>query len=137
MTELRILRDYMLGFVGMPYRWGGDDPINGYDCSGFAQEILAAFGKDPKGDQTAAGLYQHFIVNGDIKKDVRLGYLVFYGRNAVNHVAVGIGDGMIIEAAGGGRNTLSPKDAARDNAYVRVRPWNHRNDLICVIDPVS
>jgi len=30
MTERGLIRDYMLQFVGLPYRWGGDDAIYGF-----------------------------------------------------------------------------------------------------------
>ena len=30
--------------LGTPYRWGGDDPILGFDCSGFIVEILKSVG---------------------------------------------------------------------------------------------
>lgn len=57
--DLRLIKDYALMWVMVPYEWGGDD-FAGMDCSGFAQEILAAAGIDPKGDQTAQMLYNYF-----------------------------------------------------------------------------
>ncbi|MFC1535727.1 NlpC/P60 family protein, partial [Candidatus Neomarinimicrobiota bacterium] len=31
-------------FVGLPYLWGGDDAVAGYDCSGLVIEILKSVG---------------------------------------------------------------------------------------------
>jgi cell wall-associated NlpC family hydrolase len=36
--------DYALGQVGTPYRWGGEAPGVGFDCSGLAQAAWAAAG---------------------------------------------------------------------------------------------
>ena len=47
-------------FVGTPYVWGGNNVMEGLDCSGYTQVILRAAGLDPKGDQTSQGLYDHF-----------------------------------------------------------------------------
>ena len=51
--------NYAKLFIGKPYLWGGEGP-EGYDCSGFIQEVLSCIGLDPKGDQTAQGLYNYF-----------------------------------------------------------------------------
>ena len=31
---------YAMAFIGTPYVWGGDDPMGGFDCSGFCIEVL-------------------------------------------------------------------------------------------------
>jgi hypothetical protein len=50
--------EYVWTFLGLPYRWGGDDPIQGFDCSGLIVEVLQAVGLLPHGsDLTANGLY--------------------------------------------------------------------------------
>jgi cell wall-associated NlpC family hydrolase len=132
-----LIRDYIMSFVGIPYRWGGDDPMGGYDCSGFVQEILAAFGKDPPGDQTADSLYRHFLKHGDLKSYCNIGYLLFYGSaQRITHTGIGVTTGLMAEAGGGDSRTLSVKDASARNAFVRIRPYRRRPDLIAVIDPL-
>ena len=133
---MNILRDYALQFVGTPYRWGGDDPMDGFDCSGFVQELLASCGIDPPADQTAQGLYNHFEKLGGYNKH-GCGALAFYGKSVtqITHVALMIDPYRIVEAGGGGSKTLTRQDAAAQNAYVRVRLLNARGDLVAVIKP--
>lgn len=121
--------------IGHPYRWGGEDPNGGFDCSGLVQEILRGVGLDPAGDQTAQALYNHFK-NKEII-DVRKGAIAFYGKSktSITHVAWLYADGFIIEAGGGGSKTLALKDAIDHQAFVRLRPVNHRKDLVAVVDP--
>lgn len=132
---MKQLTSYALQFVGLPYIWGGDDPIDGFDCSGLVQEILASVGMDPIGDQTADALYRYFSANNS-SKGPKAGALVFYGTTAkVTHIAFMVDDFRIVEAGGGGRASLSRELAAQQNAYVRVRPYDNRKDIVAVISP--
>lgn len=132
---------YVASFVGLPYRWGGDDPIQGFDCSGLAQEALASVGIDPLGDQTAQGLYEAFKGRSVPASGfpIAAGCLCFYGKSvkAITHVAISIGENLMIEAGGGGSKTLTAADAAQQNAYVRMRPIHRRGDLVAVVDPFA
>ena len=132
-----LLIQYAMSFVGLPYKWGGDDTIEGMDCSGFVQELLASVGFDPPGDQTADALYRYFKVPDRSHKGSPIkGALAFYGSSTrITHVAMCIDSYRVIEAAGGGSRTLTTSDAARDNAYVRVRPYDYRKDLVAVYFP--
>lgn len=132
-----LFREYCMRFVGLPYIWGGDDPIRGFDCSGLAQEILAAFGADPSGDQTAQGLFNYFIVQGPFVNP-QIGALAFYGqgRSRITHVAVCLDEHTVIEAGGGGSKTTSESEAAKQNAYVRLRPVKHRKDFVGCVLPI-
>jgi len=127
---------YAMCFVGLPYHWGGDDTIEGFDCSGLVQEILASVGKDPPGDQTADGLFRHFINNGtmDLRKP---GALAFFGQlgKGITHVGFMVDSWRMLEAAGGGSKTRTLADAAKHNAYIRIRPITNRVDLVKVIMP--
>ena len=84
---LELLKLYALSFLGTPYRWGGDDPLEGFDCSGLVQELLASIGSDPPGDQTSQKLYDHFSINGAYNS-WGLGALAFYGKD-VFHIKHG------------------------------------------------
>jgi cell wall-associated NlpC family hydrolase len=126
-----------LQFLNLPYIWGGDD-FKGYDCSGLVQELYAMIGIDPRGDQTAQVLYNYFKGRSTPHKR-GVGALVFYGSSPtrVSHVGMMIGDDVMIEAGGGGSRTTSESAAARDNAFVRIRPIDRRSDLIAVLYPMD
>lgn len=138
MNKKKILYDYAMQHVGLPYIWGGDDPMIGYDCSGFAQELLAAIGDDPKGDQTAHMLHAELIKMGGRECNPRFGAMAFYGRPGVKitHVGMCLDEEIMIEAGGGDSRTVSERMAAKQNAYVRVRPVMGRNDFVtCILPP--
>lgn len=133
---MKLLIAYAMAHVGLPYRWGGDDPIEGYDCSGLVQEILASVGADPAGDQTADGLYRHFVKYGHKIDAPAPGALAFYGTQArIKHVGFCLDSHRMLEAGGGGSKTLTVGDAAAQNAYVRIRTVKFRKDLVEVILP--
>ena len=131
-----VLYAYLISMAGTPYIWGGDDPIAGFDCSGLAMEFLQAAGALPHGsDYSSQGLYD--LYGHRPVKVPRFGDLAFYGKSAnrVTHVAIYLGDGRVIEAGGGGRNTNTADDAIGNNAYVRIRPWNYRGDFVEFLRP--
>jgi cell wall-associated NlpC family hydrolase len=129
--------NYAIMFVGIPYIWGGDNPVSGFDCSGFIQHVLDSSGMDPKGDQTAQSLYHYFKEKGRETRSIQRGALVFYGKSptSITHISLAIDSHRIIEAGGGGRSTRSKEDAARCNACVRIKPLTHRSDIVGIIMP--
>lgn len=131
-----VFQSACLRMVGLPYRWGGDDPMAGFDCSGLAQELLAMAGLDPKGDQTAQGLHDYFK-ESSIDNIKRTGTLYFYGKSVseITHVAVGVDMFTLIEAGGGGSKTTSLDAAIAQNAFIRLRPYDHRGDLVAILNP--
>jgi cell wall-associated NlpC family hydrolase len=135
---METVRQYALSFVGLPYKWGGSNPMDGFDCSGLVQEILMSCGvhPNPKEDFNAQTLFNHFEKNGSYGIQV-LGSLAFYGKSVreITHVAFCIDSHRIIEAGGGGHLTLTKTDAAAQNAFVRIRLAKHRSDLVAVIKP--
>lgn len=131
-----VLEISAVAFVGAPYRWGGENPMGGFDCSGLVQEILRAVGMDPAGDQTAQMLYDYFKTRSD--SDARqFGALTFYGTSLsrISHVGFMLDDVHMVEAGGGGSSTLTVDDAIKRDAFVRIRPYNVRRDLVAVVNP--
>lgn len=134
---LEYLKLYALSFLGKPYIWGGDDPINGYDCSGLIICLLQGVGIFPNNkDTTSQGLYEFLNpISQPYKKG--LGAIVFYGESIakISHVAMMLDDDLIIESGGGNSKTLTKEDASKQNAYVRIRPLKYRKDLVYICMP--
>lgn len=100
--------------VGVPYAWGGGDANGptqgirdggvadsygdynkiGFDCSGLVLYAFAGVGIDLP-HYTG---YQYQRGTKVSPSEMQRGDLIFYGPNAENHVAIYLGDGMMIEA---------------------------------------
>jgi cell wall-associated NlpC family hydrolase len=130
------LVDYAKRFIGLPYIFGGQHPSLGFDCSGFIQIITQSVGVDPSGDQTAMSLYNYYVAQG-AKSPITAGALLFYGKStyAITHVAFAISEHQIVEAGGGDSTTTNVDRAIQADAFIRVRPANHRKDLVAVLMP--
>jgi cell wall-associated NlpC family hydrolase len=78
--------------VGAPYRWGGDSPVGGFDCSGFVRYVYAHFGLNlPHSSYADFGLGQRVQ-----RSSLRPGDLVFF--DGVGHVGMYVGGGRFIHA---------------------------------------
>jgi cell wall-associated NlpC family hydrolase len=89
-------------FLGLPYLWGGMSAF-GYDCSGFAYNMLRAHGAEiPRdaSDQSREG-------KAISKDSLRPGDLLFFayeeGKGFVHHVGIYYGDGRMIHAPNTGK----------------------------------
>lgn len=126
-------------FIGRPYIWGGDDPILGFDCSGFVIEILKSIGILPhSGDWSAHGLYGMFINKKTTNPTA--GCLVFWENGGrMTHVEFCLNERLSIGASGGGSATTSEQAAIDQNAYIKVRPFKSRgtSDTRFYVDPFA
>lgn len=131
-----IIFNYALKFVGIPYIYGGNNPVSGFDCSGLVCELLRAKGVIGREDMSAQGLYHKFKDSLNCIYP-QAGCLVFYGKSKeeISHVSYCLSAGKIIEAGGGDHTTKSVADAAAKNACVRIRPIGHRSDVVAIIQP--
>jgi len=125
------------GFLGIPYKWGGNDPMAGFDCSGFVIEILKSVGMLPRtGDWSAEGLRDYF--KGQAVISPVEGCLVFWSNsqgNKVIHVEYALNNYLTIGASGGGGSTVTVQDAIERDAYIKVRPYISRPNVACFRDP--
>jgi cell wall-associated NlpC family hydrolase len=83
-------------FVGIPYRWGGNNVVEGMDCSGFVRAVYNLCGLSiPRSsrDQFKAG-------DSVTKDDLQDGDLVFFGSstNNISHVGIYVGGGKFVHA---------------------------------------
>lgn len=137
----RAALNYAWSFIGQPYRWGGDDPIHGFDCSGLAIEVLTAAGVLPhRYDATASQLLATLMALGAKKIDtVQAGAIVFF-RNTTGdiiHVEIGLPGLLLLGASGGGSATDDLEDAAQQNAFVKIRPAGYRPEATTIVDPFA
>ncbi|WP_372828066.1 C40 family peptidase [Polaromonas sp.] len=108
-----------MGFLGVPYRRGGNSAETGFDCSGFVRAIYeqtAGLVLPRRAEQQAAA-----TENID-KKDLQPGDLVFFNtlRRTFSHVGIYVGDGKFIH---------SPKPGAEVRVEsMGVAYWAHRFD---------
>lgn len=99
-----------MGFLGVPYRRGGNSVETGFDCSGFVRAIYeqtVGLILPRRANEQAAATQ---VID---KRDLQPGDLVFFNtlRRAFSHVGIYVGDGKFIH---------SPKPGAQ----VRVEDMN-------------
>lgn len=88
-----------LRYLGVPYVWGGNDPATGLDCSGFTRLVYGQLGVElPRvsTDQARTGTPVASLA------DAQPGDLLAFGE-PVDHVAIYLGNGRMIHAAGRGK----------------------------------
>jgi len=90
-----------IGLVGTPYRYGGNTPESGFDCSGLVAYVYREM-LDLKLPRTSRELA---AVQGPKIDPKRLapGDLVFFGsRGSVTHVGIYVGEGRFVHAPSSG-----------------------------------
>jgi hypothetical protein len=117
-----------LDAIGTRYRWGGDDPDEGFDCSGLVSFIykevvgvdLPRRARDQRGEGRAVRV-----------TELQPGDLVFFGirrRNQTSHVGIYIGNNEFVHAPTRGERV---RVDTLDNAY-----WSKRfNGARRYLDP--
>lgn len=128
MTERELFLSVAWEFLGRPYRFAGDDPLAGFDCSGFVVECLQAVGRFPfPGDASAQGLWERYkAFKGQRPRE---GDLIFWQNAAgeIVHVEIAVTAQHSIGASGGGREIDTEQEAIDQNAYIKIRPLSGRS----------
>ena len=108
-----------MGFLGVPYRRGGNSVETGFDCSGFVRamyEQTIGLVLPRRAEQQAAA------TESIDKKDLQPGDLVFFNtlKRTFSHVGIYVGDGKFIH---------SPKPGAEVRVEnMGIAYWAHRFD---------
>lgn len=126
--------DYAEKFYGVPYVWGGSNPMSGMDCSGFVQWVLRSIGFEPKTRLNAQAIHDHFSAIAP-SRPPQPGDLVFFGLStkAITHIGIYKNRFQFIESGGGDHTCVNPIAARARGACVRLTHFNHRKDLVAII----
>ena len=90
-----------ISLVGTPYRWGGNTPEGGFDCSGLVNYVYRDMldVRLPRTSRELFGLQGPRIAPGQLAG----GDLVFFGSGgAVSHVGIYVGEGRFVHAPNSG-----------------------------------
>jgi len=96
---------YAIGLVGTPYRWGGNTPESGFDCSGLIAHVYQKSAR-VQSPRTVAELKSWgYPVNA---KELRTGDLVVFSKGGEStHAGIFVGEGRFVHAPStGGRVRL-------------------------------
>ncbi len=101
-----------IGLIGIRYRYGGDAPESGLDCSGLVRYLYkAVWGTDlPRTAQEISRIGEKVDI-----RDLKPGDLVFYDtlRRRFSHVGIYLGDDKFIHAPStGGEVRIESMDIA-------------------------
>lgn len=104
-----------MGLVGTPYRWGGDNEREGFDCSGLIRHVFSET-LDINLPRRSADMS---VMQGKVvaKDKLKTGDLLFFStagkRGGVNHAGIYVGGGRFVHAPRKGRNvSVSSLDSA-------------------------
>jgi cell wall-associated NlpC family hydrolase len=119
-------------FMGIPYLWGGTS-TKGMDCSGFTKTVYLLNGIILARDASQQVNTGELIDTENGWENLQAGDLLFFGRKAnenrnerITHVAIYIGDGDFIHAAGRVRiNSFNPEKPNysdyRKSGFIRAK----------------
>jgi len=113
-----------LGLVGTPYRWGGNTPDSGFDCSGLIKYVY----NDAAGISLPRTTREMIVMRvQSVGKDkLQTGDLLFFatsGGSRVSHAGIYVGEGRFVHApATGGTVKLDSLNKAYwQRAYLNAK----------------
>jgi len=88
-----------IGLVGTPYRWGGNTPDSGFDCSGLIKYVYG----DAAGISLPRSTREMIVMRAPTvdAKALQSGDLVFFatsGGSQVSHAGIYVGEGRFVHA---------------------------------------
>ena len=95
------IADVAMGMVGTRYRYGGTDPLEGFDCSGLVYYAYGQAGyRVPRTSQELFRAARKISVG-----DADPGDLMFFqDQTKLSHVGIYLGDGLFVHAPATGQN---------------------------------
>lgn len=90
-----------LNYQGTPYQWGGNDPLNGIDCSAFVKYLYGKIGIQLPRTAAQQALVGTPITNlEDLQPGDRL-YFWENRRNKIGHTGIYLGNGYFVHSSSG------------------------------------
>jgi cell wall-associated NlpC family hydrolase len=132
------LRDSLVAMaraqLGRRYRYGGESPERGFDCSGLVQYLLAAF--DVRVPRTAA---RQATFGTEVVRDtaqLRPGDLLTFGTGRrISHVGIYVGGGRMIHASSAARRVVESRvDRTPRGA---IKPWRGVRRIVFAADSAA
>jgi hypothetical protein len=112
-------------FLGLPYVWGGTSKENGVDCSGLVQLVYKKFGYDlPRVSADQARQGQPVASMAEAKPGDLLAWDNSSRNNGVDHIAIYVGNGKMIEAPRTGLNVRIVDVPTTPDVIRRIIPEN-------------
>lgn len=109
------IAQYSLNFRGTPYVWGGNDPNNGIDCSGFIKYLYGQIGVSlPRTAREQVNYGMQIARLEDLQPGDRL-YFWSKSRNMIGHTGIYLGNGYFCHA------TSSKGEVTTD--YLGTKKW--------------
>lgn len=143
MSSVKIITQYAMSMLNVPYKWGGDTPLEGLDCSGFIIHLLKAYGFFSSDyDNTAHGIWlwskKIDLLGWDIPFE---GCLIFYGTSEkVTHIAYSLNEKLTIQAQGGGSTNSGEhwfEVSKNKDSRIKILPYDYRSDVVDIRCPFT
>jgi cell wall-associated NlpC family hydrolase len=112
--EGKPIADLALSLVGAPYRYGGDNPDQGFDCSGLVYYTYRSYGQAvPRTSQEQFDSARKIPLEQAAAGDL----LFFRGGEILSHVGIYLGNGRFVHAPSSGGVV---RVASLDSPYYRL-----------------
>jgi len=119
------LIDRALGALGTRYRYGGNAPDTGFDCSGFIRWVYQDLAAQLPRSAYALSQFDAIEVQRDALKPADLVFFRITRARSISHVGMYMGNGQFIHApSSGGRVRIdSLNDTYWRQRLVKARRW--------------
>jgi cell wall-associated NlpC family hydrolase len=112
-------------FIGVPYRWGGSSPRDGFDCSGFTMAVYRLNGLNlPR--SSSAQWRSGFSVDRHQLSKADLVFFAISGGTRISHVGIYVGKDKFIHAPGRSKRI---RVSSLSNTYFKQRYVGARSYL--------
>lgn len=100
------------GFIGIPYKWGGESAATGFDCSGLTMTAYELNGYAlPRNSRAQYAAGKPVSINRVAPAD--LVFFAIESKKSVSHVGLYIGNGKFVHAPGKGKTIRTDELSSR------------------------